>query len=292
MNLITVFQRFPDHEACIEHLERVRWHHTPKCPLCESERVARKADGFRVGRWNCHSCKSSFNVLSGTIFEKTKIDLQKWFLAISIIINAKKGVSSCQLARDLDLNQKTAWYIGMRIRRAMATQGQLLSGIVEVDEAYLGGKPRKHNKRDHDAPGSPRGRGTDRLPVVGAVERGGNVVAEPSLRVDGFTLDRFISRYVDKDALLMTDEYPGYNRASKRMSHAVVAHRKQYVDGLIHTNTIESFWALVKRALFGQYHHYSVKHALAYVVEACFKYNIRKQTAGTFEGFLAGAVAA
>ena len=290
MNLITVFQRFPDHESCLEHLERVRWNYTPKCPSCESENVARKADGFRQGRWNCHSCRSSFNVLSGTIFQKTKIPLPKWFLAISII-NAKKGVSSCQLARDLDMNQKSAWFMGMRIRRAMGTQGKLLSGIVEVDEAYVGGKPRKRNRRDDNEPKNPRGRGTSKLPVVGAVERGGRVVAEPTFRIDGATLSRFISRYVDKDALLMTDEFPGYRPISRRMRHAVIEHKTQYVDGLVHTNTIESFWALVKRALFGQYHHYSVKHALAYVVEACFKYNIRRMDK-PFESFLQTAVTA
>ena len=291
MNLITVFRRFPDHESCLEHLERVRWNHTPKCPSCESENVARKADGFRQGRWNCHFCRSSFNVLSGTIFQKTKIPLQKWFLAISIIINAKKGVSSCQLARDLDMNQKSAWFMGMRIRRAMGTQGQLLSGIVEVDEAYVGGKPRKRNRRDDDEPKNPRGRGTSKLPVVGAVERGGRVVAEPTFRIDGATLSWFISRYVDKDALLMTDELRSYRRMGKRMRHAVIEHKTQYVDGLIHTNTIEGFWALVKRALFGQYHHYSVKHALAYVVGACFKYNIRRMER-PFESFLQATVTA
>ena len=149
MDLIKVFQKWPTHEACIEHMETVRWPHTPACPLCGSVSVARKADGHRVGRWNCHDCKSSFNVLSGTIFEKTKIPLQKWFLAIALLLNAKKSVSSYQLSRDLDLNQKTAWFMAMRIRRAMVEKdGGLLTGIVEADEAYVGGKPRKGNKRD------------------------------------------------------------------------------------------------------------------------------------------------
>ena len=171
MNLITVFQRFPDHESCIEHLERVRWHGNPTCPHCLEANVARKADGYRVGRWNCHSCKSSFNVLSGTIFQKTKKPLQKWFLAISLMLNAKKSISSYQLARDLDLNQKTAWYMAMRIRSAMVDTGDLLSGLVEADEAYIGGKPRRPNNHDAFEP-SPRGRGTSKLPIVGAVLEG------------------------------------------------------------------------------------------------------------------------
>ncbi|MYC34527.1 MAG: transposase [Chloroflexi bacterium] len=140
MNLIAVFQRFPDHESCIEHLEAVRWGEIPACPLCGCVTVGRKADGDRVGRWNCHECKSSFNVLSGTIFEKTKIPLQKWFLGIAIILNAKKSVSSHQLSRDLDLNQKSAWYMMMRIREAIVDDGALLSGIVGADKAYIRGE--------------------------------------------------------------------------------------------------------------------------------------------------------
>ena len=169
MNLITVFQRFPDHESCIEHLERVRWPHAPTCPLCGAMNVARKADGSRIGRWNCHGCKSSFNVLSGTIFEKTRIELQKWFLAISLIINAENSISSYQLSRDLDLNQKTAWYMAMRIRKAMVDHGDLLSGIIDADEVYIGGKPCEGKKSDNDKPAK-RGPGTDNPAIVGAVE--------------------------------------------------------------------------------------------------------------------------
>ena len=136
MNLIAIFSLYPDQEACIEHLEAVRWLDEANCPHCGSLRVARKADAYRMGRWNCHDCKSSFNVLSGTIFEKTKIELQKWFLAIGLIVNAKKSMSSYQLARDLELNQKSAWYMQQRIRAAMAAeQRPLLQGILEADEA-------------------------------------------------------------------------------------------------------------------------------------------------------------
>ena len=163
MDLIKVFQRFPDHESCLEHLERVRWGDTPACPHCGSLSVARKADMHRQGRWNCHDCKSSFNVLSGTIYEKTKLPLQKWFLAVSLFLNAKKSVSSYQLSRDLDLNQKSAWYMAMRIRRAMVDRDTMLSGIVEADEAYVGGKPRKSNKRKDDR-NNPRGRGDFQTP--------------------------------------------------------------------------------------------------------------------------------
>ena len=139
MNLMAIHSRFPDQESCIEHLENIRWGDEPWCTQCGCLNVSRKADGDRVGRWNCYDCKSSFNVLSGTIFEKTRIELPVWFMAIGLLVNAKKSLSSCQLSRDLDVNQKTSWYIQQRIRAAMATeQLPMLQGIIEADETYTG----------------------------------------------------------------------------------------------------------------------------------------------------------
>jgi len=153
MNLMRVFAKFPDQEACIEHLESIRWGDDPTCPLCKSDRVARKNELGKIGRWNCHACKSSFNVLSGTIMQKTRIPLQKWFLAIGLMMNAKKSLSSCQLARDLGITQQTAWYMQTRIRVAMVQrEHHLLQGIIEADETYLGGKPRKDNRHNNDTP--------------------------------------------------------------------------------------------------------------------------------------------
>ena len=135
MNILSLIARFPDQHACITHLEQVRWGDKPACPHCGSLRVARKAENQRIGRWNCHDCKASFNVLSKTIMQKTKIPLVKWFAAIALIVNAKKSLSSCQLARDLEMNQGSAWYIMQRIRAAMAAdQGAFLRGIIEADE--------------------------------------------------------------------------------------------------------------------------------------------------------------
>jgi transposase-like protein len=279
MNLIQMFQRFPDHEACIEHLEAVRWGDEPSCPYCGSLDVARKDEHGRLGRWNCHACKSSFNALSGTIFQKTKIPLQKWFLAIALILNAKKSLSSWQLSRDLDMNQKSAWFLAMRLRRAMAgKEGDLLRGIIEADECYVGGVPRKRNSRDDDKP-NPRGRGTAKTPIIGAIARGGEVVAEPTSSVNSSTLSAFIRRNVDLPAsLLITDELAGYNAIGKKVRRAVIKHAERYADGIVHTNTMESFWALVKRAWYGQHHHYSRTHTHLYISEACYKYNVRNRT--------------
>lgn len=286
MNLITIFTRFPDQESCIEHLEMLRWHDEPTCPHCESPHVARKADGYRQGRWNCHGCRSSFTVLSGTIFEKTKVPLQKWFLAIGLVVNAKKSLSSCQLARDLSLTQPTAWYMQARIRSAMVSKHRvLMQGIVEMDETYMGGQPRHANKKADRHP-HPRGRGTTKTPVVGVVERGGAVAASMSPRVTGKRVVRFLRQTVDPSgSLLITDEYKAYNAVKRLIPHARINHSVQYVDGSIHTNTIEGFWSLLKRAWYGSHHHYRKHFLPLYVAEACWKYNARKQ-ANPFGAFL------
>ena len=289
MDLITVFEKFPTQEACIAHLEKSRWGDEPVCPFCGSDKVARKQENNRVGRWNCHACHNSYNVLSGTIFKATRVPLQKWFLAIAIYLNAKKSVSSYQLSRDLKINQPTAWRMGMQIRKAMVDDSVFLNGIVEADETYIGGKPRKNDKDSDDPP--KRGRGTKKQPVLGALARGGKVVAQPSDKVTGKTLKAFLSKFVQADdSLLVTDEYSGYNRMSEWVPHFTINHAVAYADGLIHTNSIEGFWSLVKRAIFGQHHHYSKGHTAAYIVEACWKYNNRHHP-NTFDDFLAGTVA-
>ena len=179
----------------------------------------------------------------------------------------------------------------MCIRRGMTGEHDLLSGIVEADECYVGGKPRKRNRRD-DEPEHPRGRGTRKLPVIGAVARGGDVVAEPSPRVTGRSLSAFLNRKIDRTAsLLITDQFPSYRRMRQGMRHATIDHAVRYADGLVHTNTIEGFWSLLKRAWYGQHHHYSRDHATAYVVEACYKYNVRN-AADPFGSFIRDAVTA
>lgn len=293
MNLLSVMQRFPDQEACIAHLERVRYGDKPYCPLCGGLRVARKRDGDRVGRWNCHECKSSFNVLSGTVMERTKIPLQKWFLAIALIVNAKKSLSSHQLARDLEMHQNSAWYLQQRIRAAMAAdQGPLLQGIIEADETYLGGKPRKRNRRGGGGSGGKRGRGTDRPTVIGAVERDGEVKAMVTDDLSGQGILRFLRKAINPEgSLLITDEYGAYRAVRPHLPHIAVNHSEHYSDRMGgHTNTIEGFWGLLKRAWYGQHHHYRKQYSPLYVAEACWKYNHRKDIDG-FGSFVKGCFA-
>ena len=285
MNLITVFNQFPNQQACIDHLEAIRWPEKAYCPLCGSDHVARKVEGQKVGRWNCHNCTSSFNVLSGTIFQKTKIPLQKWFLAISLMANAKKSLSSHQLARDLELNQKTAWFMQQRIRAAMASDdGELLQGIIEADETYVGGRPRyktKNNKRGRGASG--------KTSVVGAVQREGEVRATVTDDTKGRTVLGFIEQPVDvEESALITDEYKAYTNAYRLMPHRVVKHEEGHVDpddSDIHTNTIEGFWSLLKRAWYGSHHKYTKGWSPLFVAEAVWKYNHRKDD-NAFDGLL------
>ncbi len=287
MNLFTIFQRFPDQEACIEHLEAVRWGDEAHCPKCGSTKVARKTDGYRVGRWNCHDCHASFNVLSGTIFEKTKLPLQKWFMAIGLMVNAKKSISSHQLARDLELNQKSAWFMQQRIRAAMADdQAPMLQGIVEAGETFVGAKPRKANRVEDRKPAK-RGRGTDKTPVIGAVERGGKVVAQVADDLSGKGILRFLQGAVDTaGTLLITDEYRTYATAARgHFQHAVINHSVAYADGETHTNTIEGFWTLLKRAWYGAHHHYGWHWSPLFVAEAAWKFKHRK-TDSAFGPFL------
>lgn len=278
MDLLSVMERFPDQESCISHLEKVRWGNDPQCPHCDSFEVYNRGDTNlgRIGRWNCQSCSATFKVTAGTIFQGTKIGLQKWFLAISLVLNAKKGLSSHQLSRDLKLNQRTAWRMVTCIRAEMARKGSvLLRGIIEADETYIGGKPRRSNKKVDNEPVK-RGRGTSKDAIIGVVERGGKVAAELATDLSGKSLLEFISRYVDIDGSeLMTDEFRSYQRVGKEMKHSIINHQVQYVDGNIHTNTIEGFWSLLKRAWYGSHHHYQTTYTPLYVAEACYKYNYR-----------------
>ena len=176
-SIVSIYRRFPTKESCFEHLEKVRWKDEPCCPYCMSEKVSRKKEIDQRNRWQCSLCRKSFSVTVGTIFHNSHVDLQRWFLLISLMFSAKKGLSAMQAARDLEMRRPTVWSMMHRIRAAMVDDGRFLAGVVEMDETYIGGKPRKSNYKDPDDKGSPRGRGTDKAPLVGAVERGGRVKA-------------------------------------------------------------------------------------------------------------------
>ena len=279
MNIIEVFIQFPDQEACIKHLEKARWGDTPICPYCGSDNTY---DLKGELRHHCNACRKSFSVTVKTLFEDTKLPMQKWFLAIALILDAKKGISARQLARHLQVNKDTAWRISMEIRKAMNDDGQLLTGIIEMDETFIGGKPRPKNRRndnDDDKPGSgfPKGKWSksNKTPVVGMVERKGRVKAKPvgKLELRAWKVESLVRQRVDTaNSLLITDESSIYNRMDSVIRHKQVNHYYTYADCGVHTNSIESFWAILKRSIIGSFHKVSARHLAKYVDEVAYKY--------------------
>ena len=297
MNIVSIYQTFPTEADCIAHLEKVRWGGTPVCPYCQSTSASAMP---KESRYHCNTCKTSFSVTVGTIFHHTHLDLQKWFLAVSLVLNAKKGLSARQLARDLDVNKNTGWRMGMQIRAAMAegAQRDLLTGVVEMDETYVGGEPRKGNSGNSNQGGGKkgtRGRGTSKTPVVGMMERGGRVRAQivPKGRLRSKAMSALVRRNVEiGNSTLYTDEYSGYFGIKHFMPHQTVNHKRWYVaENGTHTNSIESFWALLKRGIVGQYHKVSLKHLPKYIDGVSYRYNHR-HSAGVFDLTIARAVGA
>lgn len=284
-------KRWPDQETAITHLERVRWNGHPVCPYCNSDKVCVHASKDKtLPRWQCETCHRAFSVTVGTIFHHTHLPLQTWFLAMAIMLNAKKNVSNAQLSRDLNLPYKTAWSLALRIRVAMLNdpaQEQLFRGVIEMDETYIGGKPRKENKREDDTP-SKRGRGTSKMAVVGIIERNGRAIAQrfekAALGLEGLTA--YLKAQVDVSvSTVITDQYPGYNGFAGFTNHLSINHELAFAMGSTHTNTIEGFWSLIKRAWYGQHHHYSEQWANHYIAETSYKFNNRKNP-NVFESLL------
>lgn len=274
MNIIQVYKKFPTQADCIKHLEQVRWNNEPTCPYCQSKKQTPLKN---TTRYHCNNCNTSFSVTVGTIFHKTRLDLQKWFLAVSLVLNAKKGYSARQLGRDIEVTKDTAWYLFMRIRRAFKeTDKELLEGIVEADETYIGGKNKNRHANKKTEGGQGRG-GEDKTAIIGLKQRDGRVIAKKAKDVSKKTLHGFIRQNVKQGSTMSTDEWRGYKGLSEKFAHLVVSHSSgQYVQGEAHTNGLENFWSLFKRGIVGQYHQISTKYLNQYVSEFCFRYNNRK----------------
>lgn len=278
MKTIEIIKNFQTDDACIEYLNNIRWAKMKQCPYCYSTNISKHIEKGRRSRLQCSNCKTSFSPTVNTIMHGTKIPLFKWFLAISLLAEAKKSMSNRQLGRHLDLPVKTSYSLAQRIRKALlGSRSPLLQGIIELDETYIGGKPRYPNT------GAKRGRGTKKTIVVGALQRGGNVIAEVPNKYKGKEARNFVVENVDlENSLLYSDEYSIYAQMNKLAQHETVNHgNKEYARGNVHTNSIEGYWALVKRAWYGQHHHYSKKFTPLYIAEASFKYNNRYETTAT-----------
>jgi transposase-like protein len=280
MDITEVFERWPTQNDCIAYLEQVRWNNKPRCPYCKSINHTALP---KEHRYHCNNCKTSFSVTVKTIFHKTHMPLQKWFLAVTLILNAKKGVSARQLARHIHVNRNTAWRISMQIRDAMYEPEQrgILQGLVEMDETYIGGKPRKSQKDRMNGKNFKRGHGTDKTPVVGMVERCGQVRAKvvDKHKITYKKLSQLVRDNVDLEkSVLITDEAKYYKGMKNIIPHKTINHSINYANGWIHTNSIESFWALLKRGIVGQFHKVSVKHLPQYLNEFCYRQNHREHS--------------
>lgn len=268
---ILEFQKhFNTDEKCRLFLEQQRWGDHAACPFCASTNVKRLKNGKRF-QCNEKECRKQFSVTVGTIYENTKIPLTKWFLAMYILSNHSKGISSLQLAKWLDVTQKTAWFLNHRIREMLTDKApELLTGIVEVDETYVGGKiSNKHVSKRKDA-----AKFDNKTMVFGAVEREGKVITKIIENTTAESLVNAVKENVEVGAVMVSDEHVGYKQLKKLYRHAKVNHsKKQYVKGAAHTNTIEGFWNLLKKQINGIHHSVSAKHLQRYSNEAAYRYN-------------------
>jgi hypothetical protein len=280
-------KRFPSEDACREYLVNHRWPTgVVRCPRCGFEA---REHGTKPFHWQCYNCDDQssyrFSVLVGTVFENSNKPLRDWFRVIHMMTTSKKGVSALQVFRTLGFGSyKTAWYMCHRIRVAMQDREFLqLLGIVEVDETFVGGDfKNKHKDKRGGGKGGGGGIGSGKIPVVGAVQRKGNVVARVIDSVDSVTLLNFVREAVSRRvSLLCTDQWAAYNLIGRGyprsgFPHRTVNHaRGEYVCGAVHTNTIEGFWSLLKRGIMGSYHRVSAKYLPLYVAEFSFRYNNR-----------------
>lgn len=273
-NLKELFDHFKDEDTSKTYLEKQRWNDTPACPHCGSIKVYRTNRGFKCGE---KQCMKKCSVTVGTIFENSKIPLRTWFAAMYLIASHKKGISSLQLHRDLGITQKSAWFILHRIREALREKNSpILTDVVEVDETFVGGK----NKNRHASKKVPesQGRSTkDKTPVVGVMQRGGKVRTQVVKDTKADTLHPIIVNAVKTGSIVITDEWAPYRGMGENYNHVVLSHKDgEYVRGAFHNNTIEGFWSLLKRGLYGIYHQVSPRHLFRYCHEFEYRYNSRK----------------
>ena len=273
-------------EEARDYLEGLLWPDGPVCPHCKSGNCTRlNGHAHRPGTIQCNACRQQFTVTVGTVMERSKVSLVKGIMAFHLICSSKKGFAALQLQRELNFGSyKTAWFVLHRVRHALenGSMRKAMSGPVEVDETYVGGKPRPANNGVRTGK---RGRGTSKTPVIVLVERNGQARSKPLERVDGKTLKGEVRDTVERNAVILTDEWPGYRGVGQYFDggHETVNHSaKQYVriheeTGLpIHVNTAESFFALIKRGHYGVYHQMSKKHLHRYCAEYDFRWNHRR----------------
>lgn len=267
INLVNLIQKFNCDGKCRTYLEALRWPDGVECPRCQCQTVSRIEDR---DQFDCNACRYQFSVTSGTIMHDTKLPLWKWFLAVYLMVESKKGISANQLKRTLDVSYRTAWYLCHRIRKALETPEGFLRGVIEVDETFIGGYKK-----------GTRGDRSNKTMVIGAKSRETGEIRVKADTVQGTSpstakVGKFLRANIANDSVVYTDENPAYKALLQGGVHEAVNHSKdEWVKGDVHTNGIEGAWGLFKRSVVGSYHQLSCKHLNAYLDEFEFRFNNR-----------------
>ena len=266
INLVELAQRFHSEDKCRAYLEELRWPDGVTCPRCACDSISTIKER---NQYDCNKCRYQFSVTAGTIFHDSHLPLWKWFLTIYMMIESKKGVSANQIKNMIGVSYKTAWYLCHRVRNAVKSNGGLLSGIVEVDETFVGGKQKNVGQ----------GSRKNKTIVVGAIQRDGEIRLQVVPTNNRKNLHDFIRKNTRPDTeMIITDEHPAYlGIGDHDTDHLTVNHRlEEWVRGKIHTNSIENVWSLFKRSIVGSYHKISAKHLESYLDELEWRFNNRK----------------
>jgi len=303
MNLSDIQTHFHTNAQCREYLESVRWNDGIYCAHCGSTSSITKRKDSHI--YHCNACNRDLTVFINTIFEHSRLPLTKWFTVIALMLDAKRGMATMQISRHVGCSYATAWYITMRIRCAMV-EDIVLDGLIEGDDPYIGGAPRRHYKKAENVTSlshvvqdgeklnisnSKRGRGTSKAKVAGLVERKGKVVLKMMETFNTRSMLSLLKHHLQsKRAVVVTDDAKFYHKFDELVQHLIIKHKEAFAQGNVHINTIEGFWSIIKTGIKGQYRSLSKKYLPFYLAEFAYKYNRRHQPKLQFEEYIQRAL--